>query len=140
MDSQQIGLLLKTTPRMRRSVWGVFSRNRLPQRLLPGGYVVNTDDRDGPGIHWIALWVMPERIEFMDSFGHVSEYYGWTFGLPTLYNTQQLQSHDSDVCGAYCLYFLYHRCHGRSMDSIIHDFSSDSMSNDSLVWNFLHGM
>lgn len=95
--------------------------------------MVNTDNHDGPGIHWIALWVLEE---FMDSFGHSPEYYGWTFNVPVLKNDKQLQSDDAITCGAYCLYFLHHRCRGRDMNSLLTDFHNDTRLNDKLVREF----
>jgi hypothetical protein len=141
MDSFEISLKLKGDRCLKRVVWGVFPRNRLPAPLLPGGYVVNTDNIDGPGIHWIALWVKEESIEFMDSFGHKPSHYGWSFSLPTLYNIKPLQSRNSAACGAYCLYYLYYRCRGIAMDDILLRFSDDDRrSNDACVVNFVSAL
>ncbi len=137
MDAHQLNSILKADPCLKHYVWGVFPRDQLPQTLLPGGYVVNTDNARGPGVHWIALWVQHSRIDFFDSFGHVPEHYGWTFSIPTLCNIIQIQADDSSVCGAYCIYFLLHRCQGRSMEDIITDFSSDRHSNDRIVSDFI---
>lgn len=115
----------------------VFSRDQLPTYLPIGGYVVNTDNWDGPGIHWIALWVLEDTIEFMDSFGLEPAYYGWSFALPVLMNTRQLQSDTASTCGAYCLYFLYFRALGLNMATILEFFSTDTQLNDLHVTRFV---
>ena len=133
-------MVLKEDPCMKQRSWGVFSRDGLPRQLLQGGYIMNTDNIDGPGVHWIALWMDSDRLEFMDSFGHSPEYYGWSFNVPTLRNAVQFQSDQSITCGAYCLYFLYYRCRGFSMKSILENFSSDRTANDYTVTRFLHAL
>ena len=68
MKSQQLITILKrdryTAPFFR----GVLSINR----LLPieeGLYVVNTAPHTHPGLHWIALFVKDDTIEYFDSYG-----------------------------------------------------------------------
>ena len=70
------------------------------------------------------------EVEYMDSFANDPEYYGLTFLFPTVMNARELQSDNAVTCGAYCLYFLYFRCLGLSMDTILAFFGSDTRVND----------
>lgn len=137
MEAGQIRSILHRHVNLLEDVRGVFARNQLPNNLPPGGYVVNTDNADGAGIHWIALWALDDAVEFMDSLGLPPEQYGWTFTRSVLMNTRQLQSTDSATCGAYCIYFLYFRSLGLSMQSILEFFTDDTRGNDLHVTRFL---
>ena len=47
---------------------GVFSRNNLP-RTKDGAYVINLDDKNSNGIHWVSLFIDRNTTGFFDSFG-----------------------------------------------------------------------
>ena len=47
---------------------GVYSRNDLPKTIKKGAYVINLDEYDDIGTHWIVLYVRKNCIYF-DSFG-----------------------------------------------------------------------
>lgn len=137
MEAGEIRNILQRHAILVEHVRGVFARDQLPEHLPPGGYIVNTDNADGPGIHWVALWVEEDSVEFMDSFAHDPEYYGWSFSLSLLMNARQLQSDNAITCGAYCLYFLYFRALGLSMETILEFFSVDTRLNDLHVSRFV---
>ena len=52
---------------------GVYSRNNLP-KIKCGAYVINLDEYESIGTHWIALYVNGNNMYF-DSFGveHIPE-------------------------------------------------------------------
>ena len=41
---------------------GVYSRNNLPNKIKKGAYVINLDEYENTGTHWVALFV------YFDSF------------------------------------------------------------------------
>ena len=47
---------------------GVYSRNKLP-KIKNGAYVINLDEYESIGTHWIALYVNEDNIAYFDSFG-----------------------------------------------------------------------
>ena len=47
---------------------GVYSRNNLP-KIKDGVYVINCDEYNSIGSHWIALYVYGNNIIYFDSFG-----------------------------------------------------------------------
>ena len=46
----------------------VYSRNNLP-KIKDGAYVINLDEYESIGTHWIALYVNANNIVYFDSFG-----------------------------------------------------------------------
>ena len=47
---------------------GVYSRNNLPKTIKKGAYVINLDEYENTGTHWIALFVKPKHTVYFDSF------------------------------------------------------------------------
>lgn len=90
-------------------------RNNLPEcvKKYETG-IINLDDKDGPGTHWVAYRKLNKDIEYFDSFGNlrppleVIQYL--TNGDKSSrikYNHNRLQSFNTNVCGHLCLNFLY---------------------------------
>ena len=48
---------------------GVYSRNNLPNKFKKGAYVINLDEYENMGTHWIALFVKPKYTVYFESFG-----------------------------------------------------------------------
>ena len=48
---------------------GVYSRDNLPKTIKKGAYVINLDEYQNIGTHWIALFVKPKYTVYFDSFG-----------------------------------------------------------------------
>ena len=47
---------------------GVYSRDKLPNKINDGAYVINLDEYSDIGTHWVALWVN-NNVTYFDSFG-----------------------------------------------------------------------
>ena len=48
---------------------GVFSRDNLPKKIKDGAYVINFDEYEDTGTHWIALFCKKNGVIYFDSFG-----------------------------------------------------------------------
>ena len=48
---------------------GVYSRNNLPKTIKKGAYVINLDEYENTGTHWIALFVKTNEAIYFDIFG-----------------------------------------------------------------------
>ena len=48
---------------------GVYSRNNLPKTIKKGAYVINLDEYENTGTHWVALFVKPKYMVYFDNFG-----------------------------------------------------------------------
>ena len=54
---------------------GVDSRNDL-FKIKDGAYIINLDEYESIGTHWIALYVNAENVTYIDSFEHINiKYY-----------------------------------------------------------------
>ena len=119
---------------------GVYPADKIPLVLTkPTAIVVNNEDHTKPGSHWLAIYI--------NEFGH--GFYFDSFGLPPYvvhhlhrlqrntsyytWNVQQLQDWTSNVCGHYCVNFLYHMSYGHCFDSFLRLFTDNRMYNDKLT-------
>ena len=48
---------------------GAYSRDNLPNKIKKGAYVINLDEYENTGTHWIALFVKTNEAIYFDSFG-----------------------------------------------------------------------
>ena len=46
---------------------GVFSRNNLP-KIKDGAYIINLDDKNSKGTHWVSLFIDRNVAVYFDSF------------------------------------------------------------------------
>ncbi|CAC5390891.1 unnamed protein product [Mytilus coruscus] len=112
----------------------------------PRTFVVNTDNCDQEGSHWVAFhFPASGPLEFFDSLGRLPETYQRYFRYVLIVNGpehcvvgNQIQPDDSDTCGLYCIYYVKLRCRGLEMKDIINNFSStDLIKNDSKLVAYL---
>ena len=111
----------------------------------PGLYIVNTAT-EGPGLHWVAMYVTETTVDFFDSFGRAPEYLrnGTMFmeaiGSKTLLvHSKCLQQTTSKVCGVYCLAFLYVRAHNM-LPSFFQLFDRNRDCNDVKVVDYVNSL
>jgi len=105
-------------------------------------YIFNNQTSKFGGQHWLALCKKDNRIEFFDSYGLGLRFYGKHFvNFKKKYvvheNNKKLQSIYSNVCGQFCLFYLYYRHKGYTMHEIEKMFTSDSVRNDKIVKQFV---
>jgi len=123
---------------------GVYAADRLPP-FGAGSLVVNTDPHDKSGNHWIAIKVNREwftghlDVEYFDSYGlaPLPQFKEYLRGYPIQYNKEMLQDLDTNVCGQYCIYFLFYRSGGVSMHDIIRNLKRKGEKNDIIVKRFV---
>ena len=48
---------------------GVYSRNNLPNEIKKGAYVINLDEHENTGTHWVSLFVKTNEAIYFYSFG-----------------------------------------------------------------------
>ncbi len=67
MDNMQIFSILKDT--IGKGSLGVFPSDRIPTDIIePCAIVVNLDPSTKPGIHWVAIFVINNTVEYFDSY------------------------------------------------------------------------
>lgn len=105
----------------------------------PALYIVNTQQKNQRGKHWIALY-FPEHgpVEYFDSLGRKPIYYDLNLEN-YIANKHRYQQAGTRTCGQYCYYYLYQRCVGRSIKDILNDFDvNDLDKNEDLVLDFVN--
>lgn len=127
-----------------KSFLGVYARDQLPLVFsYPACLIVNTDNADQSGEHWLAIYYNEKKeADFFDSYGS----HPISFGLDTYmnrtssswnWNSHQLQSMESRICGYYCVLFLMYRARGLSLAHFIKRFKDNSNINDLVLLNLL---
>ena len=80
----------------------VFARDELPElsrEIRPWCLIINTDRKDQPGTHWLALYApIANGIKLFKSFGLSPKIYSLKF-LDSFHLSFSLQSPSSSVCG-----------------------------------------
>ena len=116
---------------------GVYAMDTLPTRQM-GAYVINLDNHDEPGSHWVAVYDDGHQVEYMDSYGlPPSDPRCLLFlGQKFKYNSYALQQPLSNACGFYCIYFLIHRSRGHTANDILDVLSH--VDSDFVVKEFVY--
>jgi len=117
---------------------GTYPRDSLPYKVdKPSCFVINTDKADGPGEHWVAIYLYNNGSgEYFDSFGlpplhteiiqflHKNCPKGW------YHNSITFQSFYSGTCGTYCVLYLSTKCRGMTFELFINMFNNNKRTND----------
>ena len=130
MNTEKIREKLKGSELTSNYFLDVYAADQLPKRKIERDVwllVCNCCPINLPGQHWIAMFGSKTGIDFFDSFGlapnlypGVDEFLRVQKPRSVNYNSQRVQSFDSDACRQYCIYFAHQRARGVSMNSIVH--------------------
>ena len=96
----------------------VYSRNNLPKKIKKGAYVINLDEYENTGTHWIALFVKTNEVIYFDSFGigHIpKEIEHAIVNKEIKARIFRLQAYDSIMCGYYCIEFINYMLKGKTL-------------------------
>ena len=89
---------------------GVFMRNSLPPKpQLNESAIVNLDDSNRSGTHWVAYRKLCDDITYFDSFGNLKppiEILKYFYPHSVKYNYESYQTFNTFNCGHLCLKFL----------------------------------
>lgn len=134
--------------RLNINLVGVFSKDKLPDKMFVGGYIINMENHDiGQGTHWTALYITEKNvIIYFDSFGlppprEIKQFINYK---PLAINTRQIQDINSTMCGYFCLMFLKYietyKNHKKGLYEIYDDFLNlfrrDKKRNDEIVKSY----
>lgn len=114
MDTLQLERILHE--HLGLAYYGVCAEDELPHVLArPLALIVNTDPSSRDGTHWTSLYIHRDgKGEFFDSYGRppdspVKRYLDQRAPGGWFYNTRQVQSRFSTLCGAFCVQHLESR-------------------------------
>ena len=102
---------------------GICSRDRLPNKIKKECGIINLDDMQGPGTHWVCYRNLDSVIEYFDPFGLIMssealKYFN-TSGKHIVYSIDEIQNRNTVLCGYWCLYYLLERQMGKSILDVI---------------------
>lgn len=90
---------------------GVFMKDNLPRDIkINETGVVNLDNSEGPGTHWVCYKKLGKTVFYYDSFGNLPppkelvHYFNPADHI--YYNYTRQQPSDTSICGHLCLEFL----------------------------------
>lgn len=118
---------------------GAINRLALPTILKNKFWVLNMDDKNKDGTHWVLLWNCDsKRCYYMDPFGAPPPENVKDLILKTkkqgLYNDIDLQDLNSESCGWMCIYFASELAKKRQfLDILMDDFTMDPKLNEQLL-------
>ena len=149
MYSWEIKNILLNDHVVRRQFGGIYAADTAPETFSrrPVFFVINTDKHDQPGKHWVLMYFPKTGYpEFFDSFGREPSFYTRRFRRVLLtrsrrfgYNNVQIQQSGTFTCAHFCIYYLYFRCRGLQMNSIINSFNKLNLhANELKVTNFVN--
>lgn len=123
---------------------GVFPADRIPVEFpKPAAFVINLDNHNQPGSHWVALFVNENfKFEYFDSYGRkpppeINKYImenSSTFE----YNKKCIQKFFTSTCGQFCIFYLAWRARGISMKHIVSVLEKDFA--DEFVAGFINNL
>ena len=85
---------------------GVYSRDKLPNKIKDGAYVINLDEYSDVGTHWVTLYLLNNDVTYFDSFGieHIpKEIIKLINNKNIKTNIFRIQAYDSIMCGYFCI-------------------------------------
>ena len=110
--------LIKMAEHLKINLHDVLNKDYLEHiKPLPGSYIVNLNNSDKPGSHWICFYLNNGVAYYFDSFGvspplEVLKFIK-RYTRRIYINDKTIQKLNSGGCGLYCLMFLYHMTHYR---------------------------
>lgn len=147
MNSYEISTILKSDELTKTLFKGVYAADQIPTvTTYPSAFVVNTDPRYRGGQHWVSIYFDGvKKGEFFDSYGNKPMHYSQYFvdclqenSISYISNKVGLQSYSSNVCGFYCILYIYCKSRQMKMSEIVQMFTSDKLYNDWTVTNFVN--
>lgn len=129
MNTEELLKVLKHDPFSTRFDYSVLPLNHFLEKRFNTSslVVVNLDDCDEPGSHWVALSIDNSGdVEYFDSYGILPFYSSVMTKLQKLSLNRKLGFNltcfqgNSSVCGQYCLLYLLLKSRGFSLKEIQH--------------------
>ena len=112
----------------------------MPKKIKDGAYIINLDEYEDVGTHWIALFCNRNEIFYFDSFGveHIPEEIKEFIGNKNIKaNIFRVQENDSVMCGYFCIGFIDFMLAGKKLTDFINLFSPhDFKKNDSIILSY----
>lgn len=137
LSTDECELFMKNNP----GYLGTFPKDELPIKLSTHqSCIINLDNHDGPGTHWVAVYCGNDYCEYFDSYGIIPptiiRRFMRTSKKKMIYSTTEIQPlrNDSILCGYYCIYYIVMRAKGVEPYDVLYKFEiNNELSNDKLL-------
>ena len=117
---------------------GVYSRDNLPKITKKIAYVINLDEYENTGTHWIALFIKTNEFIYFVSFDieyipkEIKKFIGSNKKIKA--NIFRIQAYDSIMCGYFCIEFINYMLKGKTLLDYTNLFSpNDFKKNDRVI-------
>ena len=118
---------------------GVYSRNNL-SKIKDGAFILNLDEYESIGTHWIPLYVNDNNVTYFDSSGieHIpKEIKKFIGNKNVVINIYRMQAYDSIICGYFCIGFIHFMLKRKSLLQYTNLFSpNDYEKNDKVILKY----
>ena len=115
---------------------GTYSRNNLPNKIKKGAYVINLDEYENTGTHWVSLFVKANKVIYFDSFDieHIPKEINKFINNNVESNIFRIQAYDSIMCGYFCIEFINYMLKGKRLLDYTNLVSPDDFKkNDQVI-------
>ena len=124
---------------------GVYSRNNLPNKIKKGAYVINLNEFENTGTHWVSLFVKSKYTVYFNSFGveYIPKEINKFINNDTTKssaiariksNIFRIQAYDSIMCGYFCIEFINYMLKGKTLLDYTNLLSpNDFKKNDRVI-------
>lgn len=146
MNSEELKNIIRKDKFMKNIFMGIYACDEihnLHKTERPTLFIANTDPSSMTGQHWVAFYTNGKTVEYFCSYGiqpFVLEFKDFLTHFKNIkINTVRLQSSHSKVCGLYCIYYMYHKSRGKTLEQILKTFEPKKYClNDKNVCRFIH--
>ena len=96
---------------------GIYLRNNL-SKIKDGAYILNLDEYELIGTHWIALYLNAKNVTYFDHFGVKyipKEIKKFIRNKNIITNIYRIRAYDTVMCGYFCIGFIDFMLKGKSL-------------------------
>ena len=147
MNSKQLRWILSNDKVTSRTFKGVYALDEIvyiKQKSFPSAYVFNLDPSYKPGVHWVAVYIDSKGLtQYFDFFGRpppreIKDFL-YTCAENWNYSHVPVQELYSTTCGQFVVLYIYQRCSGLTLESILRKYFKPhaKIMNDVLVRDFV---
>ena len=125
LTNVEISEYYKNEPRFN----GVYSRNNLSNKIKKGAYIINLEEYENTGTHWVSSFVKANEVIYFDSFGveHMPKKINKSIGNKKIKaSIFRTHAYDSIMCGYFCIEFINYMLKGKTLL----DYTNLSSPND----------
>lgn len=115
---------------------GCFMRDTIPKIKLGECIIINLDDSNGGGTHWVGAFMKNDKLCYMDSYGlnYPNELRKVNPTKKIEYNTSHIQELETSTCGWFSIYFIHLMHKGNEYYDVMYPFDlNDQTKNEKYI-------